>query len=46
MDRWVMDEEIKGQVDGWMMTQTQVGKQPFIYNLHAYILKYIYNFPF
>ena len=33
-------------VDGWMMTQTQVGKQTFIYNLHAYVLKYIYNFLF
>lgn len=41
-----MDAEIKGQVDGWMMTQIHVGKQTFIYNLHAYVLKYIYNFLF
>ena len=41
-----MDEEIKGQLDGWMMTQTQIGSQTFIYNLHPYILKYMYNFPF
>ena len=31
MDRWVMDEKIKGQVDGWMDGDTDPNSQADLY---------------
>ena len=31
MDRWMMDEEIKGQVDRWMDDDTDLNRQADLY---------------